>query len=79
MDQWTVYASSGEYQIEGESAGHAFLNFVATHPDDYVSAIVNRDMQPALVLQEMDDPKGLVVNHDDTTMIPFSGEDRRGD
>ena len=52
MDQWDIYASSGEYQIEAESAGHAFLRFTDTHPDDFVGAIVNREMRPRLELQD---------------------------
>lgn len=55
MDKWDVYASSGEYLIEAENAGHAYLRFTETHPDDFVGAIVNREMQPPLVLQDQED------------------------
>jgi hypothetical protein len=52
MDTWTVYASSGEYPVPAESAGHAFLRFTERHPDDYVSAIVNDAMRPRLILED---------------------------
>ena len=52
MDTWTIYASSGEYDVEGENAAHAYLRFTETHHDDFVLAIVNTEMNPALVLAD---------------------------
>lgn len=52
MDEWMVYASSGEYSIKAENAGEAYAQFTATHDDDFVLAIVNDAMQPPLILAE---------------------------
>lgn len=41
MDTWTIWASSGEYQITAENAGAAFIQFIITHHDDFVLAVVN--------------------------------------
>jgi hypothetical protein len=51
-DNWTVYASSGEYDIEAESAGHAYLRFTEKHHDDFVGAIVSTEMRPRLALED---------------------------
>lgn len=52
LDTWMVYASSGEYSVPAESAGHAFLRFTDRHPDDFVHAIVNEGMRPRLVIED---------------------------
>lgn len=54
-DNWTVYASSGEYSVPAESLGHALLRFMERHPDDFVSAIVCQAMQPPLVIADEGD------------------------
>lgn len=40
MDTWAVQASSGDFTVTAETAGHAFALFTADHPDDFVQAIV---------------------------------------
>ena len=40
---WTVRASSGEYDVPAETAGHAYLRFTEKHPDDFVHAIIGKD------------------------------------
>lgn len=52
MDEWMIYASSGEYPVEAENAGEAYAKFTAAHDDDFVLAIVNEAMQPRLILAE---------------------------
>lgn len=52
MDEWMIYASSGEYSIEAANAGEAYARFTATHDDDFVLAIVNEAMQPPLTPTE---------------------------
>lgn len=52
LDSWTVFASSGEYTELAEDAMAALTQFTATHPDDYVQAVVNDLMTPGLVLAE---------------------------
>jgi hypothetical protein len=52
MDEWMIYASSGEYSIEAANAGDAYAQFTAMHDDDFVLAIVNEGMQPPLVVAE---------------------------
>jgi hypothetical protein len=50
LDKWTIYASSGEHQEQAEYLLTAVAQFMATHPDDYVSAVVVEGMQPPLAL-----------------------------
>jgi hypothetical protein len=45
LDTWHVYASSGEYTVEAESLGHAYLVFTGSHYDDFVQAIVSSEMK----------------------------------
>lgn len=52
MDDWMIYASSGEYSIEAANIGDAYAQFTAAHDDDFVLAIVNEAMQPPLTLAE---------------------------
>ena len=52
MDTWIIYASSGEYSIGAEDAGDAFVQFTATHDDDFVLAVVSEAMQPSLSFSE---------------------------
>lgn len=40
LDTWKVTASSGDHTVDAENAGHAYLRFAESHPDDYVHAIV---------------------------------------
>lgn len=49
---WTAYLSSGEYVVDGDNMGDALYQTMETHPDDYVFAIVSRDMHAHLVYDE---------------------------
>jgi hypothetical protein len=51
-DTWEIYASSGEYRVEAETAGHAYLRFTARHHDDFVLAIVCAGMEPPVAVIE---------------------------
>jgi hypothetical protein len=52
MDTWTVYASSGEYQVAATGIAAALAAFTREHGnDDFVAAIVSDGMQPRLVLE----------------------------
>ena len=59
LDTWTVYASSGEYQVTSATLGHAYLDFIETRPDDFVSAIACDAMEPALVLADEPTPSAV--------------------
>lgn len=50
LDMWTIYASSGEYQVEASSLLMAAAEFQDRHPDDFVLAIVSNDMNPGRVI-----------------------------
>jgi hypothetical protein len=39
LDTWHVRSSSGEYTVDAESLGHAYLVFTGSHYDDFVQAI----------------------------------------
>jgi hypothetical protein len=45
LDTWKIIASSGDYSVDGESVGHAYLRFVESHPDDFVQAIISSEME----------------------------------
>lgn len=52
LDTWTVWASSGEYSVAGETIGHAYLTWMESHHDDFVLAITCDAMEPPLILRE---------------------------
>jgi hypothetical protein len=52
LDPWTIFASTGEHQEHAKDAASALAQFTSTHPDDYVSAVVNDLMTPRLVLEQ---------------------------
>lgn len=41
LDTWRITASSGDHTVDAENAGHAYLRFTESHPDDFVQAIVS--------------------------------------
>jgi hypothetical protein len=53
MDDWIIFAASGEYSYEAATAGEAFAAFAGDHPDDFVFAVVNDS--------GADDDNGLTV------------------
>ncbi len=67
LDTWKVTASSGDYTIEAETVGHAYLRFVEAHPDDFVHAIINGELD------------GYPRPESSTSIKSFSDSNVRGD
>ena len=67
LDTWKIIASSGDYSVDAESVGHAYLRFTESHPDDFVQAIISSEM-------ELQGYKTEIREHDALCRSRISGE-----